>query len=333
MRFLIYSLLFTLCSWPAFADAGAFDMERWNNIMDDIRTRAAAEEISNDTVDAVMQNAVFIPGVVHRDKNQSEFKLTMDEYLRRTVNATRIKEGRATRTKYPTLLRRTHETYGIPPHVILAFWGLESNYGKFKTQYKISDAYLTLIYNGRREKFFTEQLMALMKVADRGRMSIDSLRGSWAGAMGHFQFIPTTLLQYAVDGNNDGRIDIINSESDAMFSAGNYLKKLGWETDGRIVRAVAIPANFDVSLCDAKTKRTHAEWAMAGVVTIDYSYLPGGGAPVGIVCESNTESVELDEIGRMPAYLTYDNFYRIKKWNNSNVYAVAIALLADALKQ
>ena len=332
MKFYLCSLLFALCSLAAVADTGAFDMDRWGSVLENVRERAAAEKISVDTVDAVVKNAVLIPDVLYRDKNQSEFKLTMNEYLRRTVSETRIREGRATRKKYPTLLRRTHEKYGIPPHVMLAFWGLESNYGKFKAQYRISDAYLTLIYDGRREKFFGEQLVALMKIADRGHVPIDGLRGSWAGAMGHFQFIPTTLVQYAVDGNNDGRIDIINSESDAMFSAGNFLNKLGWETNGRIVRAVTVPAHFDTSLCDAKTKKTHAEWALSGVIATDGGGLPGGAALVGIVCESMAESMELDEYGRRAAYLTYDNFYRIKKWNNSNLYAVAIALLAEWLK-
>lgn len=348
MKKILLSLLVTgywlLVTGPACAaDRGAFDLDRWYKILNQIQEKAVTEKIDAKTVDAVIQNAVFFPDALYRDQNQSEFKMTMDGYLSRVVNSTRVANGKKKAKEYPTLLRKTHETYGVQPHVILAFWGLESNYGVFKATHKLSDAFLTLIYDGRRETFFTNQLIALMKIADAGKISVSDLRGSWAGAMGHFQFIPTTWQQYAVDGNGDGKIDIINTVSDAFASAGNYLNKLGWDQEQRIVREVSLPNDFDISVCDAKTKKSLAAWSKLGVTNPDGTAIPTATMNAGLVCDLNAdrpepvESVAADGTNvvtypRIRAFLAYDNFYRIKKWNNSNYYAIAIALMADELK-
>lgn len=340
-RILAFFLLLFFCC-PAIADGGSFDMERWNNVMDGIRMRAASKNISGDTIDATLRNPAFIPSIVKSDKNQSEFKLTLDEYLARTVNSARIARGRKMRAKYPTLLSRTEEVYGLPPHVILAFWGMESNYGEVKARHRLIDAFFTLIYDGRREKFFIDQLLALMKIADDNKLDINNIRGSWAGAMGHFQFIPTTLASYGVDGNGDGRVDIIDSIGDAMASAGNYLNKLGWNKNERIVRRVILPANFDTSLLDGKTKKTLSEWAKYGILNADGGPIPTGNMVAGLVADvANLPTTEPEDFSPdsdvaptpvITAYLTYPNFYRIKKWNNSNWYAIAIAELSDKLK-
>ncbi len=316
MKKLLFSLLF-LGPSALFAD-GNLDQSRWYKVLNDVQNKAIEMGISNHTINKVIQPAVFEPSIIQKDKNQAEFKLTLKDYVTRAVNKGRIENGKATKKKYATLLARTFEEFEVPPHVILAFWGMESNYGTFKAQYKLSDAFLTLIYDGRREKFFSEQLFALMKHADKSKLEIDEIRGSWAGAMGHFQFIPTTLQQYGKDGDNDKKIDIINNIHDAMFSAGNYLSKLGWNKDERIVRKVGLPSGFDVSLCDAKTKKDLSDWEELGVTGV-----PGVDIEAGMVCDSESPTY---------GYLTYPNFYRIKRWNNSNVYAVAIATLADELK-
>ncbi len=341
MKF-VFSIIFTgffFCA--AFADSGEFDMSRWTRVMDDVRARATAQNISESTINDTLRSPAFIPSIVKSDKNQSEFKLTLDEYLKRTVNSTRISRGHQMKAKYPTLLSRVEGEYGLPPHVILAFWGMESNYGEVKARHRLVDAFFTLMYDGRREKFFGDQLLALMKIADKNSLDINKIRGSWAGAMGHFQFIPTTLASYGVDGNGDGRVDIIDSVGDAMASAGNYLNKLGWNKNEKIVRRVILPADFDTSLMDGKTKKTLNEWARMGVLNPDGSPIPTGEMVAGLVADtSNLPEPTLDEnpdsdIAPRPvitAYLTYPNFYRIKKWNNSNWYAIAIAEIADKLK-
>ncbi|MDR2770382.1 MAG: lytic murein transglycosylase [Rickettsiales bacterium] len=312
---------FFACAARASDDyGGGFDMNRWHAALHKVQNAALAQKSSPRTINAVIQDSEFVPDIIARDKNQSEFVLTLDQYLVRTVAAPRIKNGKKAAKNYRTLLVRTEKKFAVPKNVILAFWGMESDYGAFKSQYKISDAFLTLIYDGRRAEFFTAQLMALMSLADKSGLDISKIHGSWAGAMGHFQFIPTTLAQYGVDGNGDGKIDVINSVGDAMFSAGNFLQKLGYDKKERIVRKVVLPADFDRSLCDARTKKTLDEWRVMGVWGV-----PKVSKTAGMVCDQDNDA-------SLAGYLTYENFYRIKKWNNSNSYALAIGLLADKLK-
>ena len=342
MRRIFAFCAFLLFCGPVWADMGAFDTARWDSIISDIRSQASAKNISESTINDTLRSPMFVPSIVKSDKNQSEFKLTLDEYLKRTVNSTRVSRGHQMKSKYPTLLSRIENTYGLPSHVILAFWGMESNYGEVKSRHRLVDAFFTLIYDGRREKFFTEQLLALMKIADDNSLDINNIRGSWAGAMGHFQFIPTTLASYGVDGNGDGRVDIIDSVGDAMASAGNYLNKLGWNKNERIARRVILPADFDTSLLDGKTKKTLNEWAKYGVLNADGTAIPTGNMVAGLVTDvANLPTTEPDDFSPdadvaprpvITAYLTYPNFYRIKKWNNSNWYAIAIAELSDRLK-
>ncbi len=335
-----------LCFMPIISHAdtrGVFDMERWNQIIDNVRTRASENGISDAVIKETLKSPAFIPSIIKSDKNQSEFKLTLDGYLKRTVSQSRINNGRKMRAKYPTMLSRVENKYGLQPHVILAFWGMESNYGEYRAAHRLRDAFLTLMYDGRRETFFGNQLLALMKIADKNNLRINDIYGSWAGAMGHFQFIPTTLQSYGTDGNGDGRVDIINNIGDAMFSAGNYLNKLGWNPNERIVRRVVLPANFDTSILDGKTKKTLSEWAALGVTNPDGSPIPTVDMTAGVVADvsaymdsiTNAPTDTDFDVAPMPvinAYLTYPNFYRIKKWNNSNWYAIAIAELADELK-
>jgi len=294
-----------------------FDQQKWYGVLHRIQNKAVEQGVSPRTINAVIQGSNFVPEIIRRDQNQSEFRLTLREYTDRVVNENRIRDGRVAKQNYRTLLRRTHERFGIQQHVILAFWGLESSFGSFKTPHKISDAFLTLIYDGRRGTFFTNQLMALMRIADRNNLNIEEIYGSWAGAMGHFQFIPTTLEQYGVDGNGDGVIDVM-TVADAMASAGNFLRRLGWNQNERIVRRVTLPDGWGVSRCNVDNRKHLNEWRRLGLRGV-----PQANMRAGLLCDEST----------LPfAYLTYDNFYRIKRWNNSNAYALAIALLADKLR-
>jgi len=343
---LFFGFLFMAAMPNAFADRGVFDLERWDNVLNDIRKKAVAQNISSFVIEETLKSPAFIPGIVKSDRNQSEFKLTLEQYLNRTVSIERINNGIKKRGTYPTLLSHVEHKYGIPRNVILAFWGMESNYGAIKSRHQLTSAFITLIYEGRREEFFSKQLLALMKIADKNKLQINDIHGSWAGAMGHFQFIPTTLSQYGVDGNADGRVDIINSIGDAMYSAGNYLNKLGWATNEPIIKRVTLPADFDRDLINGDTKKSLTQWASLGVMNMDGTPLYPGDATVGIVAdtkaiaEKDLYKIDPDEnqdtdVAPKPvihAYLTYPNFYRIKKWNNSSWYAIAIGELSDKLK-
>ena len=307
---------------PPIAERGAFDMARWENVLDTIRARASAEKISKKTIDAALKNPAFIPNIVKRDQNQSEFKLTMDGYLARTVAPSRVAMGHKMAHRYPTLLHRVEQTYGVQPHVILAFWGMESNYGARMADHPLRDAFVTLIYEGRRQTFFTNQLLALMKIADKNGNNVSDY---------------------------GGKIDISGSVGDAMMSAGNYLNKLGWNPNERIARRVVLPADFDVSLLDGKTKKTLDAWAAMGVTNPDGTALPSSAMTAGLVADTlavqnarmnaaiaptdpNAVDTDVAPMPMITAYLTYPNFYRIKRWNNSNWYAIAISELSDQLR-
>lgn len=342
----IFFGIFYVCAInTSFANKGAFDLERWESIMSGVRTKATEQNISKAVIDETLKAPLFVPGIIKSDKNQSEFTLTLSEYLNRTVSTDRIKNGIKKSHEYPKVLGRVENKYGIPRNVILAFWGMESNYGTVKSKHQLTNAFLTLMYDGRREEFFTKQLLALMKIADKNKLSINSIHGSWAGAMGHFQFIPTTLAQYGVDGNNDGRVDIINSVGDAMFSAGNYLNKLGWNKNEPIIKTVLLPADFDRTVMNGDVKKSFTEWSKMGVTNLDGTPLKATETVVGLVADTKAIarqdlSIESDptsdtDVAPAPvikAYLTYPNFYRIKRWNNSSWYAIAIGELSEKLK-
>ncbi|GHS98984.1 hypothetical protein FACS189421_08600 [Bacteroidia bacterium] len=327
MKKLIYSLFlffsFSLFPFASFADEGEFDLDRWYEILQNVQDRATQAGVSAKTINDTIQNAAFMPEIVRLDKNQAEFKQTMSEYLEKRVPR-RAETGRAKAREYRTLLRRTYEMYAVPTHVILAFWGLESNYGANMGNHKISDSFLTLIYDGRREKLFTDNLINLMKLADKDKLKMDEILGGWAGAMGHFQFMPATLDKYGADGNNDGKIDVRNTLADAMFSAGNYLSAMGWNATERIIHPVTLPIGFDMSMCDGKTKQLVSEWAATGVAGA-----PDSDITVGMICDANC--VQSDD-SDCSAWLAYPNFYIIRRWNSSNLYALSVALLAEELK-
>ncbi|MBR5354621.1 MAG: lytic murein transglycosylase [Alphaproteobacteria bacterium] len=349
-RLPVFFGIYCLCAInTAFAGRGAFDLERWDNIINGIRTKATEQNISKSVIDETLKSPSIVPGIIKSDKNQSEFTLTLEQYLNRTVSPERVSNGRKKATTYPTLLGHVEKKYGIPKNVILAFWGMESNYGAVKSKYQLTDAFLTLIYDGRREEFFTKQLIALMKIADKNKLPINSIHGSWAGAMGHFQFIPTTLAQYGVDGNGDNRIDIINSIGDAMYSAGNYLNKLGWNKNEPIIKVVTLPADFDRTVLNGDVKKSVTEWASMGVVDLNGQTLYPSEMVVGLIADTkeiakrdlyqpqriDTDQTIDTDVAPAPvikAYLTYPNFYRIKKWNNSSWYAIAIGELSEKIK-
>jgi len=342
-----FFFLIVLSSPISAAERGVFDMERWDAMLTDIANTAKQQKIKQEVINDVVKNSIFIPNVIKADQKQLEFTLTLEEYLNRTLNDNRIATGYKMFSVYPTLLSKVEKKYNIPSNVILAFWGMESNYGKVKSAYPLSNSFLSLIYEGRREQFFKNQLLALMQTSSKNKLQIQNIHGSWAGAMGHFQFIPTTLIQYGVDGNKDGRIDIINSIGDAMYSAANYLNKLGWHANEPITKQILLPYDFDRNLLNGDIKKTLQEWQSLGVMNRDGSVVTSSlDTTTGIIADTKLlakqdlekqqmQNVETNntQANFIQAYLTYPNFYRIKKWNNSNWYAIAISELSNILKK
>jgi membrane-bound lytic murein transglycosylase B len=225
--------------------------------------------------------------------------------------------------KYGKLLKRVSHQYGIPANVLVAFWGLETHYGKFLGTHPVPAALATLAYDNRRAQFFRTQLLDALDILQAGNIAPPDMKGSWAGAMGHVQFMPSTYRAYAVDGDGDGRKDIWNSLPDAFSSAANYLNELGWRGGERWGREVRLPRDFDWDLADPDVKKTVAAWRDLGVTQADGKPLPG------LVNISGAILLPQGHAG--PAFLVYRNFDAILTWNRSINYALAVGQLADRL--
>lgn len=256
---LLVALLFAL--QPSVGSAQE-DFSVW---LQGLKQDAQEEGVSNKTATAVIEHIDYIPGVIKLDKAQPEFISTFFDYYYRRVDALKIERGRELLRKNEILLNRLEAQYGVPKEILIAFWGMETNYGKFQGDIDTLSSLATLAYDGRRASFFRSQLLDAMRVIDAGEADIDELRGSWAGAFGHMQFMPTTLITYAVDGDNDKHIDIINSEDDALASAANYLSQAGWRKDEPAMLEVQLPEGFNWQDAQLIVRKPVEDWVKLGV--------------------------------------------------------------------
>jgi membrane-bound lytic murein transglycosylase B len=292
------------------------DFQSWLSVF---REEARKTGISEKTLNAALNGVQPLPGVIQKDRRQAEFTLSFWRYMDR-VNAQRINKGRELLKKHGALLKRVHKRFGVPPRFLVAFWGLESNYGSTFGGHAVIPSLATLAHDGRRAKFFRSQLLAALQILDRGDITLDRLQGSWAGAMGHVQFIPTTYISYAVDFDGDGRRDIWHSMPDVFASAANYLAHLGWSDKETWGREVRLPSGFDYSQASLRVRKPLEEWQQAGVRRIGGGNLPNADFQTSLVVPAGYKG---------PAFAVYGNFRRIMRWNNSILYALSVGHLAD----
>ncbi len=288
----------------------------------ELRKEALGKGISDATLDSALTGIAPIERIIELDRRQPEFTQTFWRYLDLRVNENRITRGKALLVQHAELLKAVEEKYKVQPRFLVAFWGLESNFGDHFGGYPVVQAVATLAYDPRRSRFFRSQLLDALRILDRGDITAGKMRGSWAGAMGHLQFIPSTFVRYAVDEDGDGRRDIWNSLPDVFGSAANYLSRIGWrggETWGREVR---LPEGFDVQLASLRTKKSLDEWQALGIRTMDGEPLPE---------KDIVGSIVLPQGHQGPAFIVYNNFRRILNWNRSILYAVSVGHLADRL--
>ncbi|MCK9469497.1 MAG: lytic murein transglycosylase [Porticoccaceae bacterium] len=271
-----------------------------------------------DTVAAMQQQQ----RVLELDGKQPEFVQTFGNYLDARVTADRIRRGRELYARHRPFLDQLTARYGVPGQYLVAFWGLETNYGGYLGNMPTLDSLATLACDPRRADFFTSEFLTALRVMDREALEPAQMRGSWAGAMGHTQFMPSNYLRYAVDGDGDGRIDLFGSEKDALASGANFLQQLGWQEGFRWGREVILPQGFDYSLSGRSNTRTVTDWSDLGVRDADGSPLP----PAEVV-----GSILVPAGHRGPAFLIYDNFSVIMRWNRSESYALSVGLLADRI--
>ncbi|MGE0240779.1 MAG: lytic murein transglycosylase [Parvibaculaceae bacterium] len=263
------------------------------------------------------------PLVLKLANNQPELTTTTSQYLSKAVTSARIESGRGVKAEEADLLARIEKRYKVDRNILLAIWGMESNFGRDKGQMKVMRSLATLLYSGSRKDYAREQYVAALKILKTGIVSPDNFTGSWAGAMGHTQFIPTSWLRYAVDWTGDGKKDIWNSKADALASTANYLAEAGWKNDRPWGWEVKLPAKFDRALIGRSNWRSVAEWAKLGV-------RPARGGSFG--APQADAFVMVPQGVKGPPFLVTRNFMAIMDYNQSHSYAVAVGHLADRLK-
>ena len=296
-------------------------LQEFENWKKDFKKEAIQKGVEKSILNNVLDDLKLLDNVLKSDRKQSEFLLTFWDYTNRALSESRIKKGREILHKYQAFLDFISEMYGVDKHYLVAFWGLETNYGLFKGKIKTLDALATLSFDKRRKRFFTNELITLLKIMQNGEQT--EFYGSWAGAFGNFQFMPTTYAAYAVDADGDGSKDIINSLPDAFSSAANYLSKMGWDETYLWGREVTLSTKVNWNKLNAQQKRTVKEWIKLGV------------SPVQKISSSEKE-VEARLVMPMgvngPKFLTYPNYDKIMRWNNSSNYALSVGLLSNMLK-
>ncbi len=288
----------------------------WDAWVTGFKGRAAARGISPGVVDTAFRGAGFLPEVIEKDRNQTEFKRSLEDYLNIAASDERVSLGRQKFAQYGGVLSAIENRYGVEGHVVAAVWGLESFFGTRRGNVPVISALSTLAYEGRRGAFFEDQLVAALKILQAGDVSAAGMTGSWAGAMGHTQFIPTSYLAYAVDFTGDGRRDIWSEDpSDALASTAAYLARSGWTRGLPWGMEVTLPAGFDPGLLGRGKGRPAADWEARGVRSADGRALAGG----SIIA------------GGGPYFLLTQNFATILRYNNAQNYAIGVGHLSDRL--
>ena len=310
--------LLALCSGRVQADEAAFA-----DCLTDLRGRALAVGVSSETFDA--HTAALVPdmGVLELLDAQPEFKTPIWDYLAALVDAQRIREGQAMLATHAATLAQVAQQYGVDAESVVAVWGVESDYGKTFGKRPLLTSLSTLSCFGRRQEFFRGELFATLKLLQSGDLKPEGLNGSWAGAFGHTQFMPTTYQRIAVDGDGDGRRDLVGSIPDALASTANYLKKAGWRTGEAWGYEVKLPANFDASLAGRRNKRALNDWIVRGVTRVDGSRINLEDRQAGVLLPAGIDG---------PAFLVFRNFDAIYSYNAAESYALAIATLSDRLR-
>ena len=286
------------------------------------RARAAGQGIAPATLDAGLRTAGYRPEVVERDRNQTEFRRTLEDYLAIAASDERISKGQAALPRWRPQLSAIEGRFGVPAHVVTAVWGLESMYGERRGDIPVVSATSTLAFDGRRGAFFESQLLAALRILQRGDVTAERMVGSWAGAMGHTQFIPTSFLAYAVDFTGDGRADIwADDPTDALASAAAYLQRSGWQAGRPWGMEVRLPAGFNTAAAGRGNRRASSAWAAMGVTDMAGRPLPDHG-PAAILLPSGA---------RGPAFAVFRNFDVILRYNNAENYAIGVGHLSDRI--
>lgn len=288
----------------------------------ELRAEALERGISAEILQDALIGVAPIPRVIELDRSQPEFTLTLDEYLDRVVPASRVQKGREMLAANRALLDEIGGAFGVQPRFIVALWGIETEFGRITGGFPVIASLVTLAHDGRRSEFFRKELFDALIILDQGNVTVEAMFGSWAGAMGQSQFMPSSFLGYAVDYDGDGRRDIWTTPADVFASAANYLSNYGWADDQTWGREVQLPDGFNPALLGLDTRKRLSEWQALGVRRADGRDLPARDLMGSIVMPD-------DEGPR--SFVVYENFRTILKWNRSTYFGVAVGRLADRI--
>ncbi len=296
----------------------------FTNWLASFKDNAIRKGLSAATVHSALKNVHLIDRVVQLDRKQAEYALSFTNYINNAISIARIQRGQRKIQENATILRKIHRKYGVPPEILIALWGLESDFGRFTGNFSTLNTLATLAYEGRRHNFFTNELLCALTMLDSGNITAQQMTGSWAGAMGQPQFMPSTFQYYATDGNGDGKRDIWQNTSDVLASAANYLYTLGWQRKEPWGVEVILPRNFAPYQAKLSVEKTVKQWRLLGVKRPNGKKLQGTGRH-----GSMKGSIILPAGLAGPAFLVFQNFRIIREWNRSINYAVAVGYLAD----
>lgn len=299
--------------------AAAQSFEAW---LGDLRAEAEAAGIGESTLDAALDGLSPIPRVIELDRKQPEFTQTFDEYMARRVTPELVEEGRRVFREQRALLTEIGGKYRVQPRFIVALWGVETRYGKSTGGFPVIAALATLAYDSRRSAYFRGELLAALKIVDQGHIEPANMIGSWAGAMGQNQFMPSSFLRFAVDFDGDRRRDIWTTLADVFASTAKYLSRSGWRGDQTWGREVRLPDGFDPALTGLGVVKRLSGWQRIGVRRADGGDLPGRDLRASIVLPGGADG---------PAYVVHSNYRAILKWNRSDYFAVSVGYLADLI--
>ena len=313
-RFLLASAVPAVLSAPAFA----VQADSFHSFLTDVRAQARKIGIRPATLDAAFAGVAPNQNVLDRDRHQPEFTITWARYRDLVITDKRITNGRQAFADNRALLRRVEQRYGVSAGVIAGIWGLESSFGTGTGDFRVVEALATLAWEGRRASFFRAELMAALKILDHGDVAPGGMTGSYAGAMGQPQFMPSSYLRYAVDFDGHGRRDIWTCKPDVLGSIANYLAESGWRPNQTWGQPVTSPPNLDPPGRDSK--RPLSEWIKAGVRPVAGGWSAPPDAPAGLIAPDGPGG---------ETFVVFDNFTAIRRYNPSDFYAIAVGLIGD----
>jgi len=296
--------------------------ESFDSWLAGFRNRALEQGIRAEIFDRALRGVSPDPAIIKRDRNQNEFTKTIWKYLETAVSDVRIRNGRAALGKHRDTLGRIEAQYGVDKQIIVAIWGLESAYGGYRGNDSTIRSLATLAHDPRRRAFFESQLLAALKILQAGDVSASGMRGSWAGAMGHTQFMPTSYLEHAVDYTGDGRRDIWSDDPrDSLASTAAYLKHFGWTHGQPWGVEVRLPDGFDYTLANRVILKSPSEWAGLGIRDTDGRPVPDHGQA----------SILLPAGGEGAAFMIFDNFEVLERYNTADAYVIGVGHLGDRI--